>query len=45
MAIAGPAVSLLLALLGALGWWQSPWDGLSLLALYLALTRIRETSQ
>ncbi len=38
VAIAGPVVSLLLALLGALAWWQSPWDGLGLLALYLALT-------
>lgn len=38
VALAGPAVSLLLALLGALVWWQSPSAAISLLALYLALT-------
>jgi Zn-dependent protease len=38
VAVAGPAVSLLLALLGALAWWISPSPALSLLALHLALT-------
>jgi Zn-dependent protease len=38
VAIAGPIVSLLLALVGALVWWRSPWAPLSLLALHLALT-------
>ncbi|MFL5805465.1 MAG: site-2 protease family protein [Roseiflexaceae bacterium] len=38
VAVAGPAVSLLLALLGALTWWQSTWAALSLMALHLALT-------
>ena len=38
IAVAGPAVSLLLALLGALVWWYSPSAALSLLALHLSLT-------
>jgi Zn-dependent protease/CBS domain-containing protein len=38
VAVAGPAVSLLLALLGALAWWRSSSAALSLLALHLALT-------
>jgi Zn-dependent protease len=38
VAVAGPAVSLLLALLGALIWWYSPSAALGLLALHLALT-------
>jgi Zn-dependent protease/CBS domain-containing protein len=38
VAVAGPAVSLLLALLGGLVWWHSPWAALGLLALHLALT-------
>jgi Zn-dependent protease len=38
VAIAGPLVSLLLALLAGLVWWHSPWVALSLLALHLTLT-------
>jgi Zn-dependent protease len=38
VALAGPCVSLVLALLGALGWWLSPWPALSLLALFHALS-------
>jgi Zn-dependent protease len=38
VAVAGPIVSLLLALLGALAWWRSSSAALSLLALHLGLT-------
>jgi Zn-dependent protease len=38
VAVAGPLVSLLLALLTGVVWWQSPWVALSLLALHLSLT-------
>ncbi|HEX5688699.1 MAG TPA: site-2 protease family protein [Roseiflexaceae bacterium] len=38
VAIAGPVVSLLLALVTGLIWWYSPWVPLSLLALHLTLT-------
>jgi Zn-dependent protease len=38
VAVAGPVVSLLLALLGALAWWGSSSAALGLLALHLALT-------
>jgi Zn-dependent protease len=38
VAIAGPVVSLLLALLGALAWWLSPSAAFNVLALHLSLT-------
>lgn len=38
VAVAGPVVSIVLALLGALVWWHSPWIVLGLLALHLSLT-------
>ena len=38
VAVAGPVVSLALAILSALVWWHSPWVVLGLLALHLALT-------
>jgi Zn-dependent protease len=38
VALAGPAASAALALLGALAWWASPWPLVGLAALHLALT-------
>jgi Zn-dependent protease len=38
VAVAGPSVSLLLALVSALIWWRGPWIAAGLLALHLALT-------
>ena len=38
IALAGPAASAALALLGALVWWASPWPLAGLVALHLALT-------
>lgn len=38
VALAGPVVSLALALMSGLVWWRSPWIVLGLLALHLSLT-------